>query len=140
MSSDGLQPPQSGDKRLGDIVGDISGKTSQLVQEEIELAKAEIQQKLTGLGKGAAAGAAAGFFLLMMLIYLLHSLAWLITDLINDDYPFIGFAIVAGILLLFAAIAGLLALRFIKKGSPPVPELAIQEAKATRESFEEVRH
>lgn len=141
MSSDGMQPPDSGEKRLGDIVGDISGKAQQLVQEEIELAKAEIQQKLTGIGKGAAAGAAAGVFLVLMLIYLLHSLAWLFNDLFNQEgNVWFGFAIVAGLLLLLAIVAGLLALRFIKKGSPPVPELAIQEAKATRESLEEVRH
>jgi hypothetical protein len=35
-----------------------------------------------------------------------------------------------------AAIAGLLALRFVKKGAPPTPDLAIEEAKETRAALE----
>ena len=44
-----------------------------------------------------------------------------------------------GILLVVAAIAGVLALRFIKKGSPPTPDLAIEEAKRTKLAIEEAR-
>jgi hypothetical protein len=143
MSEDGVRPPETAEKRLGDIVGDISDKTQQLVQEEIELAKAEVQQKLTRIGKGVAAGAVAGFFLFLMLILVLHGLAWLFNDLYNasdgEDF-WQGFATVAGILLLLAVVGGLLALRFIKAGAPPTPELAIEEAKETRKTLEEARH
>jgi uncharacterized membrane protein YqjE len=138
----GVKAPESADKGLGDIVGDISGKASLLIQEEIELAKAEVTQKLTRLGKGAAAGAVAAVFLVFMLIYLLHALSYLFFDILYtepSDNVWLGYLITTGILLLFAAIGGLLALRFIKKGSPPVPELAIEEAKKTRHSIEEVR-
>ncbi len=45
-----------------------------------------------------------------------------------------GFLVVTGILFLFAAIAGLIGLRWIKKGSPPTPDMAIEEAKAIRET------
>jgi len=141
MSDDGVRPPETAEKRLGDIVGDISGKAQQLVEQEIELAKAEVQQKLTRIGKGVAAGAVAGFFLFMMLIVGLHSLAWLFNDLFNvETNIWLGFAVVTGILLLLAIIGGLLALRFIKAGAPPTPELAIEEAKETRKTIEEVRH
>ena len=143
MSNDGLKPPDNAEKRLGDIVGDISDKASQLVQEEIELAKAEIQTKLSRIGKGVAAGAVAGFFLFLMLIMILVGLGWLFNDLLNagrgENYWW-GFGIVAGILLLLAIVGGLLALRFIKAGAPPTPELAIEEAKETRKTLEEARH
>ena len=43
------------DKSLGDVVSEVSEKASLLVREEIELAKAEITEKVTKLGKGAAA-------------------------------------------------------------------------------------
>ena len=43
--------------------------------------------------------------------------------------------VVAGILLLLAALLGFLALNRIKKGTPPVPEQAIQEAKLTTEAL-----
>ena len=143
MNNDGLKPPDGAEKRLGDIVGDISDKASQLVQEEIELAKAEIQTKLSRIGKGVAAGAVAGFFLFLMLIMILVGLGWLFNDLLNasrgENYWW-GFGIVAGILLLLAIVGGLLALRFIKAGAPPTPELAIEEAKETRKTLEEARH
>src|ERR671916_452221 len=107
MSDDGVRPADNADKRLGDIVGDISGKAQLLVQEEIELAKAEVQQKLTRLGKGAAAGAVAGVFLFFMLIYLLHALSYLFFDIIYtepSDNVWLGYLITAGILLLLAAV------------------------------------
>lgn len=141
MSDDGIKPPESAEKSLGDIVGDVTDKAQLLVKEEIELAKAEIQLKLTRIGKGVAAGAAAGFFLFLMLIYLLHALAWLFNDLFNvETNIWLGFAIVTAILLGLGILGGLLALRWIKKGSPPTPDLAIEEAKKTRESIEEATH
>ena len=39
-------------------------------------------------------------------------------------------------LMLFFGLAGLLAFRLFKKGAPPTPDLAIQEAKATRAELE----
>ena len=44
--------------------------------------------------------------------------------------------IVAGILFLAAAIAAFLAVRFIKKASPPAPAQALEEAARTMETFE----
>jgi hypothetical protein len=43
--------------------------------------------------------------------------------------------VVAGILLLQAALLGLLAVNRIQKGTPPVPEQAIAEAKLTTEAL-----
>ena len=52
---DGLPPKDTAEKSLGDIVTDVSDKATLLVREEIELAKAEVTQKVSSLGKGAAA-------------------------------------------------------------------------------------
>jgi hypothetical protein len=54
MTTDGLPPRESGDKSLGEIVADVSEKASQLVREEIELAKAEVKDKVSKLTRGAA--------------------------------------------------------------------------------------
>ena len=124
------------EKSIGEIVAEVSEKASLLVREEIELAKAEIQQKLSRLGRGAAAGAAAGIFLVFALVTFLHGLAWFLDDLLNAD-TWVGFAIVTAGLVLLAAIAGLLALRMFKTGAPPTPDLAIEEAKRTRIALEE---
>ena len=136
----GVKPPGSAEKSLGDIVGDVSAKVSQLVSEEIELAKAEVTLKAKKLGAGAGAGVVAGVFAFFALIMLLHGLAWLLNDLLGAlASPWVGFFIVMALLLVLGAILGFLALRFFKKGSPPTPQLAIDEAKKTRAAIEEAR-
>jgi uncharacterized membrane protein YqjE len=122
------------DKNLGEIVTEVSEKASLLVREEIELAKAEVTQKVKTLGKGAAVGAAAGVFLLFAFVLFLHTLAWFLTDLL-DTSPWVGFGIVTLLFVVLGAIAGLLAKRWLSSG-PPTPDLAIEEAKLTRQSLE----
>ena len=132
---DGNQPQDTADKSLGDVVAEVSEKASLLVREEIELAKAEVRDKVSKLAKGAAVGAAAGVFLVFGVTMFFHGLSWFITDLL-DEPPWVGFAIVTALLVLLAAIAGLVAARLFKRGSPPTPQLAIEEAKRTREELE----
>ena len=41
----------------------------------------------------------------------------------------------AGALFLFGGLAGFLAARFLKKGSPPMPQMAIEEGKLIKETL-----
>jgi uncharacterized membrane protein YqjE len=133
---DGSRPQDSADKSLGDIVGEVSEKASLLVREEIELAKAEIRDKVSKLARGAGVGMAAGVFLIFAFVMFLHALAWFINDLLDvTSAIWAGFAIVTGILVLLAAVAGFLAFRWLRTGAP-TPDLAIEEAKRTREELE----
>jgi uncharacterized membrane protein YqjE len=132
--SDGVKPPQNGEKSLGDVVAEVSEKASLLVREEIELAKAEVKDKVSKLTKGAVVGAAAGVFAIFGITMLFHTIAWLLADLVDNVW--IGYGIVTAALFVLAAIAGLVAARLFKRGSPPTPELAIEEAKRTRAELE----
>ena len=123
------------DKSIGEIVSEVSEKASMLVREEIELAKAEVTTKVKTIARGAGVAAAAGVFLVFAVVMLLHTLAWFINDLLDTTLIWPGFAITTGILLLFAGIAGLLAKKWLSAG-PPTPDMAIEEAKITRDSFE----
>jgi uncharacterized membrane protein YqjE len=125
-------PPGTADKSLGDVVGDVSTKASLLVREEIELAKAEISEKISSLAKGAVVAALAGVFAVFALVYFFHALAWFFNDLFNFTVAWPGYLIVFGILIVLAGIAGALGIRWIKRGSPPTPAMAIEEAKRTR--------
>jgi hypothetical protein len=122
------------EKSLGDVVGDVSTKASLLVREEIELAKTEISEKVTALAKGSGVAIAAGVFAVFALIYFFEALAWFFNDLLEtvNTSPWIGFLIVFGILIVLAGIAGLIGIRWIKRGAPPTPDMAIEEAKRTR--------
>ena len=137
MSTDGLPPKDSADKSLGEIVADVSEKASQLVREEIELAKAEVTDKLSKLGRGAAIAAAAGVFLVFGVTIFFHGLAWFLDDVFNwEDNIWAGFAVVTALLFLLAGLAAFIAIRLFKKGAPPTPDLAIEEAKRTRAELE----
>ena len=124
MSNDGHQPSE-----LAQAVQDITEKSQLLVREEIELAKAEMTEKFTKLRNGLILGIIAGVFAVFALIYLLHALSWAIWEVIGTDSNFwLGFLITGTLILIIGAICGLIAVRLIKKGSPPTPELAIEEA------------
>jgi Putative Actinobacterial Holin-X, holin superfamily III len=136
MSFDGQGRKPSADKNLGEIVAEVSEKASLLVRQEVDLAKAEVTDKVTKLGKGAGVAAAAGVFLIFAVTMLFHFLALFLNDLFDWNTGWPGYGIVTVFLLLLAAIAGFLAYRFFKKGSPPVPQMAIEEARLTRAQFE----
>ena len=121
---------------IGEAVNEISERASLLVREEIELAKAEVSQKVSRLAKGAGVGAAAGIFLFFAIILIFHGIAWLAWWLwFPKDQFFWGFFVEAAVLILLAAVAGLIAARFFKSGAPPVPNMAIEEAKKTKEEL-----
>ena len=123
------------DKTVGEIVAEVTEKASLLVRQEIDLAKAEVTDKVSKLAKGAAVAAAAGVFLVFGVTMFFHFGAWFLTDLF-DWNPWAGYGVVTLFLFILAAIAGLIAARLFKKGAPPVPELAIEEAKRTRADLE----
>jgi uncharacterized membrane protein YqjE len=119
---------------LGQAIQDVTEKASLLIREEIELAKTEMSEKASKLGKGAGIGGAAGIFAVFGLIYLLHAIAWAIASALDDDNPWLGYLIVAVVLFIVGAIAGLFASRQFKRGSPPTPQMAIEEGKLIKET------
>jgi H+/Cl- antiporter ClcA len=119
-----------------ELAFDVSERTSTLIREEIELAKAEISEKVGKLLRGSAVGAAAGTFAFLALILVMEGVAWLLNEEVFDGKAWPGFFIEAAIFLLVAAGAGLFAYRSLKAGAPPVPEQAIEEAKQTKAIFE----
>ncbi len=121
---------------IATAITEVSERATLLVREEIELAKAEVAEKAAKLVKGAIVGAAAGIFFVMALIFALVGCAWLLYYFLpgNDWTFFWGFFAMAVILLVLGVLAGLIAARAVKKGSPPVPSMAIEEARKIRES------
>jgi uncharacterized membrane protein YqjE len=138
MSSEGPpardHPPE--DRSVGELVFDVSERVSILIREEIELAKTEIREKVNKLLQGSVVGLAAAVFALMGLAMLMHGIAWLLNDLFFSDHVWIGFMIEALFWFCVAAGAGLFAYRSVQAGAPPTPDLAIEEARRTKETLE----
>ena len=114
------------DESTAELVKDLSREISQLVHQEIALAKAEMTEKgkKAGLGAGMLSGAAVlgfatvggsmAFFILLLDIWMPAWLAALIVTVV------------------YAAVAGILALRGkerITEAAPPAPERTIESVK-----------
>jgi uncharacterized membrane protein YqjE len=132
--------PDNQTSEMARAIQEVSEKASLLVREEIELAKAEMTEKVTKLIKGAVVGLVAGIFAVFGLIYLLHAAAWGIWQATGTQTSFwLGFLIVAVVLFLLGAIAGLIAFRSLKKATPPAPTMAIEEGRLIKETVSSSR-
>jgi uncharacterized membrane protein YqjE len=121
---------------LGDSIGDIIDRTTKIVHEEIELAKAEMASAAQDLLRGSVAGIVGGVFAFFGLFILLIGLSFLIADAVGTWYPWLGFFIVAFLLFAFGGLLAFVALKKIKKGSQLTPTQAIDEAKQTRDALQ----
>ena len=130
-------PPQSKDDRsVAELVFDVSERASTLVREEIELAKAEISEKVGKILRGSVVGVAAGIFAFFALILIMEGVAWLLAEEVFDGNAWPGFFVEAALFLLIAAVAGLVAYRAVQAGAPPLPEQAIEEAKQIKSTLQ----
>jgi hypothetical protein len=119
---------------LAETVTQVSERASLLIREEIELAKAEMSAKARKLATGAVVGIVAGVFFITALFFLLNSAAWGAYLIFGGTAYWAGFLIVAVALFLLGALAGAIAYRAVRKGSPPTPAMAIDEAKKIRDT------
>ena len=132
-AADGQPTPE--EMSVGELVFEISDRASVLVREEIELAKAEVTEKVNRLLRGGVVALVGGVFVLLALMMAMHGVAWVLNDKVFDNF-WLGFFVEAGLFLVIAAGAGLFAYRSFKKAAPPTPEMAIEEAKEIRAAFE----
>ncbi len=126
----------TGAQGIATAITEVSERATLLVREEIELAKAEVTEKVGKLAKGAVVAAAAGIFLLTALFFVLIGCAFLLYYYLpgNAYTYFWGFFAMAAILIVLGLIVGFIAARAVKKGSPPVPSMAIEQARKIRET------
>ncbi len=124
------------EKPVGELFLEVTEQATVLIREEVELAKAEIGDKLNKLLAGSVVAVAAGIFLLAALVLLMHGIAFLLGDNVFGHRVWLGYLVEAAVFLLITAGAGFYAYRAIRKGSPPVPEMAIEQAKEIRASLD----
>jgi Flp pilus assembly protein TadB len=121
-----------GQQNVGTAVKEVAERASTIARLEIELATLEVKRKVAALGVGIGFAIAAAIFLLFMLGFVFAAIA---AGLALVMPWWAALLVVAAILLLLVAACGLVAANRIQKGSPPVPEQAITEAKLTTEAL-----
>jgi hypothetical protein len=110
----------------------VAEHARRVVQLELELASLELKRKIAALGLGLALLVASVVFGLFALGFALAAAA---TGLATFLPTWLALLLVAaGLLVLAGALAAIGIARF-RKGSPPVPELALLEAKLTTEAL-----
>jgi Putative Actinobacterial Holin-X, holin superfamily III len=116
-------------------VTEISDRMTNLVRDEVELAKAEVTRKARSLLRGTVAVAAGAAFGVFAILFGLETIAWALDAIFIQGAGdiWVGFLIVTGGLTLLALIAFMFAWRKLRVG-PPTPTMAIDEAKQIRET------
>jgi protein-S-isoprenylcysteine O-methyltransferase Ste14 len=111
----------------------VKNRARSLAQLNLELAKLEGKQKATAVGIAGGLGAVAAVLVVYAIGFIFASIAAGLNETLS---LWLSLLIVAGILLLVAAIAAYLARRFARKASPPKPTQALEEAARTVETLQ----
>lgn len=121
---------------LGAAAKQVAEHASSLARLELQLAAAELARKAKALAIGIGLGLGAVLFLLFALGFALATAAAALALAVST---WLALLIVTGGTLLLALVLAGLALGLVKKGSPPVPKQAIEEAKRTTEAIKSAR-
>jgi uncharacterized membrane protein YqjE len=132
-----MPTPAAEQPGVGTAAKQVAEHASALARLELELAGLELKRKAGALGTGAGLGLAAALFAFFTLGFLFATIAAALA-LVVDTW--LALLIVTVGLLVIAGILALVALRLIKRGTPPVPEQAIREAKLTTEALKANGH
>ena len=109
-------PPEqlAGDRSLGELISEVTGDLSTLMRQELELAKAEVQQSASRAGKGAGmlgGAAVAGYF---VLLFLSIALWWAIGAATGLGWSALIVAVIWGIIAAVLAATGRASLRSVR--------------------------
>ena len=117
---------------VGGAAKQVAEHASSLAKLELELAGFELKRKLGSLGAGLGLGIGAALVALFGLGFLFATIAAALAVVLDT---WLALLVVTAGLFALAGLLGLLARARIKKGSPPVPEQAIREAKLTTKAL-----
>jgi hypothetical protein len=128
---------ETGERRgLGAAAKLVSERAGAIVRLELELAASELKRKALALGLGVALLVGAALFSVFALGFALATVAAALATVLAT---WLALLIVTGGLVLLVGLLALVGLGRIRKGTPPVPEQAIDEAKLTTEALKNGR-
>ena len=127
-----MPTPETETRGVGPAAKEVAEHASALARLEMELASIELKRKVGALGLGIGLTVGAGLFALFAIGFGLAAAAVALAIVLD---LWLALLIVFGALLLLTGILALLGLNRIKKGTPPVPEQAVMEAKITQQAL-----
>ena len=122
---------------VGTAAKQVAEHASTLAKLELELAGLELKRKAGALGAGAGLGIGAALVALYGLGFLFATIAVALAIVLD---AWLALLLVTVCLFALAGVLGLLARAQFRRGTPPVPEQAIREAKLTGEALKANGH
>lgn len=123
------------DAILIDAAGRVVDKSLTIVQEEVELARLEIVEKLPALGRDLVKLVLAAVLAVIALVLVVLAVAWALADYVfGFEHVWASFAVLALFLLIPAAGLALGALRGARRTGAPLPTAAIRQAGKLRKA------
>lgn len=116
---------------IGTAAREIAGRASSIARLELRLAIAELKEKLSALGLGIGLGLGAAVFALLAVGL---AAATVVAALATMLSTWLSLLVVTAAFVAVAGLLAALALRAVRKGMPPVPREAIEEARLTAEA------
>jgi hypothetical protein len=130
----GVRNGAADDRPLAELMRDLSQQSTELIRQEIELAKAELRQKGKAAGIGAGMFGAAG----LIAVFGVGALtACLILALATAVDGWLAALIVGAVYLAVAGVAALVGKGKVQEATPPAPEQAIA---STKEDVQWTKH
>ena len=131
-------PIRAGEKRgLGAAAKLVTERASSLVRLELQLAATEVKHKVAALGLGIALLVGAGVVGVFAIGFAFATVAAALATFLAT---WLALLVVTGGLFLLVALLAALGIAKVRKGTPPVPVQAIEEAKLTTEALKNGHH
>jgi Putative Actinobacterial Holin-X, holin superfamily III len=127
-----MPTPETERRGVGPAAKEVAEHASTLARLELELAALEIKQKVAALGIGIGLVIGAGVFLFYGVGFGLAAGAAGLATVVSN---WLALLIVFGALLLLGVVLALVGMSLIKRGTPPLPEQAVAEARLTTEAL-----
>jgi uncharacterized membrane protein YqjE len=119
---------ENGRPGLGEAVKQVTDRAKALAGLEVELASLELKRKVAAVGTGIGLLVAAALFGLYALGFAFATIAAALATFLAT---WLALLIVTAFLLVVSGILAAVGVGQVRKGTPPVPEQAIAEAKKT---------
>jgi hypothetical protein len=117
---------------VGTAAKQVAEHASALARLELELAGLELKRKAGNLGLGVGLGVGAAVVAVYAVGFVFATIAAALMIVLD---AWLALLVVTLVLFAVTAVLGLVAVNRIKRGTPPVPEQAIREAKLTTEAL-----
>jgi len=127
-----MPTPETESPGLGTAAKLVAEKASAIARLELELASMELKKKIAALGMGIGLLVGA----LLVLVYTVgFGFATIAAALATFLPLWLSLLIVTGFLFLLTGMFAFVGIKKIQRGTPPVPKLAIDEAKLTTQAL-----